>query len=429
VYTRDFDPLLATYESLPPGLWPPRAEEPTDQFLKENFNHDDHTDAELITYGAFVVGLALLGPPRESMMPKREDFADMYEAGYGLSVNRLTTTYGGTRRLQRLMGFSVKGDVPEQPELIDRLRWMARYSLQPFRGENFPPKSAEAVMHWGQSKDLLPSTPVIEDVLGGRARTHALFVRLFSIEKPRVRELYTFLDVYKFGATVIRENDGPLTRSEMNEKYHDYFRLNPYSVILSFFGSLHAFWLEFDHVADASGLTPQDVIHLGIRRAIADDDPCFTRKRVAELSRAKRFPNKPVQNLGGVMAYTELVEPGYQAYQKVRDRLVGCGVNESLVKSICQRKFEPTPEFEAWLCARIGLLRTLSLSTSYAQFLRELVQDGFDLDREAAYKLQQIGLPTALENLGIEGSQKRQLYELIPRIDPNEALASEGIYQ
>lgn len=80
--------ILATEKGLPPGLWLPRAEEPTEKYLRENFSRSDLTDEDVLDYGMFVVALIVLDKNcsgRISTAPSTDDFNDLSGQGYGIS--------------------------------------------------------------------------------------------------------------------------------------------------------------------------------------------------------------------------------------------------------------------------------------------------------------------------------------------------------
>ena len=98
--------ILAVERGLPPGLWLPLAEETTEQYLRENFDHQGHEYADIVDYGAFIVAMTLLGS-RESgrtcMMPNTYDMNELYDAEHIPALQRLSGI-GNVVRYKALQG-------------------------------------------------------------------------------------------------------------------------------------------------------------------------------------------------------------------------------------------------------------------------------------------------------------------------------------
>ncbi|HTE57947.1 MAG TPA: hypothetical protein VK694_04340 [Verrucomicrobiae bacterium] len=412
--------VLAVPEVLPPGLFPLLETEDTDKYLTTNFNHANHTLEDLGDYGAFMVTLALWSASetgRIDLAPTARDFREMYKAGYGPSYYRLQQ-YGGVAAVRRQLGYYPEDFRPEQSELLDRFRWMAQHALQPpldIAPET--PKKLNQVIQWGADRSLLPSRTITLDVLGS-ARGEVQ--RLFGLETRVLRNQYTHNDVYRFGAHVIRENNGPLTRDKMNKKYRNYFRAHPGNVIVAFFGSITKFWLKFDRLPFAHGLTDQELVTVGIRHAIKSGTPYMSASVLRTLSKKQEFTQAPIDR--GLKAYRAAVEAGYDIYLDARNRYTQSGITPEVFQAAC-RKFEPTPAFEYGLWENFNTLHRLSSKTRPAIFALKAIQHGFDLEHDDIFARQHRALERALHDLDITGNDRKFVYDLIPRIDANEMLA------
>jgi hypothetical protein len=417
--------ILAVEKGLPPGLWLPTAEESTEQYLRENFDHTEHSYEEIIDYGAFVVAMSVMGADqreRKSFMPQKFELRDMHRAGYGISERRIMRDYGGLKKLQGALGFYPRGYVPTREELLERLRWMASYSFDPETDLDGPATSVNKIIAWGANRNLLPSQKVIYDVLEGDT-TEAQHI--FGTERPFILKNYDMTQVYKLGAMVIRENGGPIRLLEdMNVQYRYLFPKNtPHRVIEEFFGSSNKFWQEFGYIPDARRMSSQDLIGAGVRIAIESRDPVFTKKRIEELSKQKRFASKePIHSrCGGVINYRERVMEVYDEFLRMRDDAIEAGVSEETVVVVC-RNFEATPEFETWLTENRNIFVKLSNSLPSGQYARSIIKNGLNLEDDVIRHMQLTDLKNALRTIGIVSKKDLQvILGLIPRIDPEKA--------
>lgn len=415
----DHNPILAVPEGLPPGIVPLLPEADTAKYRAENFNHGSHTPDDLRGYGIFVITLALYAAPdtgRTNFMPTTMDFQELLEAGYGMGYHRLQKL-GGIKALQRNLGFYPDGYHPEQEELLERLRWMAQYALKPPIEFKSSHKKINQVIQWGADRNLLPARDITLDILGD-ARVYAQ--RMFGIETRSLRTAYSYLDVYRFGARVIRENDGPLTRDALDQKYPSVFNARPGNIIKAFFGTLTNFWLQFDRIPESSGVSDDFAVTLGVRHAIKTGELSMKWGTLSQLIKEQKVSSKSIKT--DVRAYRQKVTEGYQAYLDVRDRYTQCGITAEVFQAACQ-KFEPTLDFEYKLWEGFNALHKLSSGTPAAHFILAAIRNGFDLEDERIFERQHRGLERAMRDLGIAGEDRRFIFDLIPRVDADEMLA------
>lgn len=413
-------PMLAVYRSLPPGLELPSPDDPTDHFLKEKFNHDNHEYAAIEQFGAFVVARAVWSAHkthRVSFMPTQVDFKTAFADGYGLNLKRLQDPYGGLFKLRRAQGFYPKDYEPSADELKERFRWMAESALRPNIDYEPPDMSIREVMEWGRARHLLPARKIIYRILGNTDEIR----HLFALEKPLYQREHNFFDVYQFAAQVLRDHGRPLTQEEMDESHSDRFTGSPSELIRSFFGGTNRLWLEFDLAPSSHGLSQQEIINLGVQDAIRTNNPHFTAERVRQLSRQKRLPQAVILEKMGITVYRQKVEEGYNRYQQTLERFEDQGVSRDAMQVVCQ-KFEATPEYEEWLQHHLSVLQRLSNVGARATFLRERIQHGLELDSRAVYTWRLSEIHKVLNAWKLDDNQKRFVFDLIPRINTDEAM-------
>lgn len=417
--------ILAVEKGLPPGLWLPTADEPTDKYRSENFRRNDLPYEDIVEYGSFVVAMALRSAPqtgRINFIPKGTDITEMYQAGYGFPIDRLEPR-GGMSRLQHALGFYPRRFIPTREELLARLRWMATYSLDVEEDLNGS-RNVRSIMLWGSARNLLPGIKVMQKVLG--KDTTPEIQRIFAIEKPNSREQLSYLDVYRFGAKVLSENDGkPLRQQELDAKYKDYFLAAPYSVLVAFFGASNKFWLEFGHLTHARGFSPNELINIGVRYAIETGQPSFSHGDIVKLSADNKLPSTyPMGHyFDGVVGYRDRVNEHYDKYVSLRDELVAQGISPEAVKTAC-REFEANEEFAGWLRENADVLQKLSRDLPAAKYALRLMSSGFSLLDEEIFMMQYVDLRRGLQSLGITSEEKlRFVFRIIPRINADEALA------
>lgn len=418
--------ILAVEKGLPPGLWVPLPDGPTDRYRTENYRRNDLPYEDIVDLGAFAVARIMRAAPetgRVSFMPRKQDVDEMFHDGFGLSSRRLQRFYGGIRRLDYALGFYPDGVTPSREDLFKRLRWMATYALdleQDLHGS----KDIRQVIKWGTDRDLLPGVAVIYSSLGDAATID--IQRIFAIEKPNSRQQLTYLDVYRFGAQVLKDNQGvPLSQIELDERYKGYFLAKPYNVVRSFFSSMNKFWMEFGLVTDTKGMGKKELGDIGIRHAIQTGVSEFTDKIVANLSAQNKFPSEaPLRRFfKGIPGYRKYVTDKYGTYLALRDELVTQKVLPEVVQLACQ-KFEATDEFKGWLKQHTSVLQALSQDLPSARYALRIMERGFDLLDEAIFEMQFIDLKNRLKTLGIkEEADVRFVFTVIPRFDPDEALA------
>lgn len=416
--------LEEIYRSLPPDLELPGPEEPTDQYRIENF--EPRSLEDLKRYGEFMVALMVWSAgmretERTSFMPTARDFDDMHTAGYGVSTRQLQADPSqprpekpGLGKVQSTLKFYPRGFVPEADDLRKDLKALAQQT-------NFDPASTniKQILSWARTRDLLPSESILKSVIPSSVEVRMAF----SVEKHRLRERMTFMDVYRFGAQVLRDNNGrPPTRDELDTTYGEYFLgSKPHSVINAFFGSYRQFWLEFDLIVDSSGMTEQEAINAGTRHVIATSDTRLTNNRTRELSKNHVLPLHPIQRIG-FRVYQKNIDEAYGVYLDMCERFEAQRVNEETMRLACFRTFEATAEFEGWLLQHVDALQKLSGNGSKAAFLRERIEKGIELDSLAVHEWRLKEIHKILDAWELNPAQKRFVFDLIPRVNTDEAL-------
>lgn len=408
--------LLAVEKGLPPGLWLPKADEPTEQYLAENYYYKKRPYEDIVDYGSFVVALALLEQEhtgRMSLMPDHKDLSEMFSAGYGVSCKTLARNYGGVASLQRSLGFYPRKFIPSSDELLKRFQWIAdyAYALDPTEGQL---TNTEQIIHWGAIRDLTPSYDIVLKVLNGSTGSIHDMLEIREIDYSRN---FTRLDVYRFGARVIAENGGPLSCDELNQKYKGQFGKKPYNVITRFFGTYSLFWYEFGYVPVARGLNESDIINIGVRHAITQDSTDLTKSDIALLSAQKVFPSSlPIRRLfGPISQYRAHVQAGFEEYVRLAQELTDQGITQDVIKAVSQR-FESTPGFTDSIRSHALTLQKLSKDWPSAHYVLSIMQKGFNLMDETIMEMQLSDFASSLSKLGITSPVDRQfVVGLIPR--------------
>jgi len=428
--------LLPEYRrSLPPGLILPDKGQSTEQYLKENFRRPDRPYEDILGYGAFMVALIVWdaiesGSGRVSYMPTYEDVDNCNKAGYGMNREYLRVNYSdpaqrrnylGHTRLNVAMGFCPDEFVPTRPWLLARFRWMAEHALDPTT--DLERQNITAILDWGRARRLISHHAIVRSVLGG---TTTEVGRIFGVEKLDAKKQLTYRDVYRFGARVIRENDGPVTAQTLNRQYADVFDETPVAIIRAFFGpSLLTFWLEFDYVS-ASAVSRQQLTTLGVRRAIATGEPELTSDQANHLSRQRRFFSaEPIyHHFKTIEAFNHAVAQEYVVYEQLRNELVTAGVSDELVRLSC-RKFEATSAFLGKLKINRQALVLLSTQSTDARLVLSHIREGFDLEDDQNFKIQHRRLASAMRHLGLTYAERTFVYERIPYINVDEMLGEQ----
>ncbi len=405
-------------KGLPPGLWLPTAEEPTDKFLIETFNRSDHPYEEVVELGMFAVALASFDEKRlaeGTLMPSRMDIVDLYNEGFGINANRLHQRYGGFARLQQALGYYPRGYKPERAELIERLTWFGLHYLPSDDSFNGSRGNAEEVLEWGARRRLLPSLAITNDVL----KDNSLLKKSLGLEKPNCKEMYTVMDAYRLAARIIRECGGPITQLQLNERYGKEFEVLPNQIVQTHCGSLGALWLEFGYVADTKTLSADDLIDIGVRHAIRVGNPRISIGEIDELSAAKMFPSRmPIRSkfFGSTSLYRQKVENRYQNYLAMQRKLQTLGVSTTVCK-IASQRYKSGPEFKANLVNNVEALVQLSAQNDSARYAHSIISRGFDIENQEAMEIQLKDFKKALKSLGIEKqSEYRFIFGLIPHV-------------
>lgn len=411
-------------KNLPPGLWLPTAEEPTDKFLAENYTLKNRPFEDIVDYGAFVVALAYLDQEnsgRISFMPRTADINQMHNAGYGPSYKMLQ--YGGKGgfvKLNSALGFYPRNFKPDPNTLLDRFRWIANYAydLDPTEG---PLTSTDQIMHWGALRNLSPAVEVTRQVLGN---TSAPLREIINLPEISYRQRFTYLDLYRFGAKVMAENGGPISQTELNKKYAGQLGEQPHQTIVHFFKTYSRFWLEFDCVNTTSGLRETELLNLGVQRAIAEGDVAITADVINSFSAKNMFASRqPIyKHFRGISTYRQRVKTEYAKFIKLQNEFMESGVDTTVLATIC-RKFECTPEYEAKLRANTSAMQKLSVGWDSARYVLSILCSGFNLLDEPIMEMQFEDFVASIRKIGIKGiSEQRFIFDTVPRFDTDEAL-------
>ncbi len=410
---------------MPPGLWLPTAEESTDQYLTENFASRELEPEDIIDYGAFIVALAFYNQEntgRISMMPDSNDFHQMYTAGYGIPLHTLQRKHCRLNALRRVLGFYPRDYMPSANETIQRFQWVADYAypLDPLSAEEV---GIDEIMAWGSARNLTPSREKVYIILNGNT---TVLRKMFQVERRDHHRQYSYLDLYRFGARVIEENDGPVNIDILNSRYAGVFAGSPRQTIRAVFGTMNRFWQEFDYrPPTARGLTKQDVVNLGVRRAIQQGRVNISIRAVEDLSHQMKSPSLEIVNnyFGGTGAYSARVAADYHRYQQLLAEFGHVGVEPPLFKAIC-RTFEATSKYETRLRENVGVLLKLSAASSKAAFVCGVLQKGFNLLDDAIMDMQFEDFTACLSDLDITAeAELRFVFDNVPRFNTDEALA------
>lgn len=409
---------LEVQRSIPPVLVLPLAGESTEQYKTENFNPRGLDD--LTRYGGFMVALIAWsiieeGSQRVSLMPNGDDFEAMYTAGYGVRRQSLSPPEG-VSAIQDKLGFYSAGSRPGYDSVFGRIIWMAQNAVTPSKF-----KTTEQIIQWGASRHVLPARDTTLEILGDDVRE---VPKLFGIEKldePDKRP--SFLDLYRLGAMILAEHGRPLPRHKIDQRYPDVFSIKPSKAINNFFGGTNNFWLEFDLVVHGSGITEQKAVEIGVRRAIRTEDLDLTAVRLWELSKDNQLPYRPIRKIG-IPAYRERVSEGYGAYKALCDRFEDQGVARDVMRVVCGRKFENSAIFETWLQDNRGVLQKISRNRTRGEALLTKIENGLALGSKPAYVWQLEETHKILHQWDLSDDEKRFAFDLIPRINTDEAMGS-----
>lgn len=420
--------ILAVEKGLPPGLWLPTAEESTEQYLTENFNHGNHDYEDIVDYGAFIVSLAALGQAetgRVSLMPRTTDFNEMHEAGYGISINVLIKKYGGLMKLQRALGFYPDLLHPEDEDLTkdevrQRLKWVKEHAY-PLENdiENI---TLRGLMHWGSERHLLPSVDRCHGVLGSELKDVR---RDLGMEK-RDDEGVTLLDMFRFGAKVLRDYDGkPPIAKELDQRYEGTFNAKPYETIRRYFKTSNLFWMEFDLVTNTKGFKPEELVNIGVRWAIQHGGtekliPSMIDKESAAMKLPSRLPI--AKYFHSIPGYRGEVQSEYEQYLETQTEFEADGVSPDVFEAAC-RRYEAGDEFRQWLKTNIETLQKLSVDNEKSKYVLTIMRKGFDLLDESYFDIQMEDFMKYLKKLGIQSEEEiRFIFTVVPRLNADEVL-------
>lgn len=420
--------ILATEKGLPPGLWLPGADEPTELYLTENMRQR-HREGELafediVDYASLIVALAFYDAPqsgRVSMMPTSKDFRAMFTAGYGLNWRNLQEyctdeKSGSVRKIQKALNFSPQGDNPSQEELVTRFKWVVEhaYPLDNPEGRDTPSTLRE-LLDWSSARKFTPAQGRVLKIFNGDT---TILQRAVKLERsggepsPRLR-------LYRFGARVLKEEGGSLTAPELDKNYKGAFSSTASNCIERVFGNYRDFWLEFDIVQKHSKFTPEKIVELGTRWRIENDGRIINSSVIKALASASRFPVVDViyDGFGGISNYQREVDQAYAEFLQLEVGLTASGVAPHIIKLV-GRSFERGPEFSGWIDNNIACLVRLSNDGRQTRWVIGIMEGGFDLLNEDIFQAQLNDVVAILRKLGL-GSEDaiRLVFDLTPRID------------
>lgn len=411
---------------LPPGLMVPGPDVSTEQFRLEVFNHSHHTPEEMIEFGAFVTALNVWVAPetgRISMMPTQQDIRALAEAGYGMKKSRMHKNYGGEGRLQAALGFFVDGQVPDETELVNRLKWMASeifpYDSMPDGGV----LNIKEILRWGYLRNLLPSREIIYRVLGGNTST---VQKIFGIEKPDAKRYTTVRDTFKIGVRILDECGGPITQAELNERYAHLFFGLPYSTIRAHHGSLNNFWAAFGFYPNARGISSDELIGLGVKYAFQNGGNLIKRDEVSRLSAQYKFPSAApiIERFRTHGEYLAHVRKEYLRFRHVRGAMRTASVSGEVIDMVTA-VYRPGVQFESGVREHLDVLSVISNKTYEARYVRSLIRNGFSLTNDEDYLLQLDDFKAYLIFLGINDREDwAYLLSLMPHTDVAETMAA-----
>jgi hypothetical protein len=417
--------ILAVERGLPPGLWLPRADESTEQYLHKNFDHPDLTHEDLVDYGSFIVSLISIeqeNTGRVSLMPRRRDVVDMYQTGYGVSINKIDRYHGGARHLQRALGFYPINYEPQKEEMLERFQWMAEYAYPYEPSPNYGgDPTIYDIIEWGSVRHLTPSTQVVYKLMEGDTTE---IREMFGLKIKKAADQADHASLYHFGARVLQEHGRMLKRDELNALYSHEFPHKPSHMIKAKFGAYRNFWTEFDFVPDTHGMKPDQFLSIGLRRAIACGRATMTAGELEQHSSEGRFISRlPIyKHFGSKQAYFNEVELLYEDYLRQQAEFADHGVAPDVFQAAC-RMYEPTPEFKQWLQDHKDTLVKLSDDSLEARYVTGIMKGGLDILNKETYEWQINDIQKYLHRLGIKDRGEHHfVFDVIPRVCADEVV-------
>jgi hypothetical protein len=415
--------VLAVEKGLPPGLWLPTPEESTDQYLRSEFNNRSHRLEDVLDYGSFVVALALLSAEetgRVAMMPVTTDLEELFDTGYGVSPDYLRRKHGGISQLQLGLGFYPRGFIPPVEDLMERMKWIKEYAMQhEYTEQEIESMNFHDLLTWGSSRRLSPDPQLVYKMLDSDT---TVIRKHIGMEKRNPKRQYTPNDLFRFGATVIEENGGPLSFQELDEKYADEFVGSPYGTIRTVFGTLTNFWLEFGYFTTMRAIDKEDLLNLGVRWAIQHEGTILHTGQIRRLSPQNLFPSQQavINRFGRISVYREEVEQAYQEYLVLEKELVSRGV-DTKVSRLTGRIFIKGTEFSEWVLSHSEALALLSVDSKDTQYILKLLSNGFNLADKTVGDMQLEDMLIVLKRVGIKSKDDRNfVLALIPRFDSSD---------
>lgn len=411
---------------LPPGLWLPLAEEPTDQYLSSNMDRPDLPYELLVDYGSFIVALNVLAAvdtENLNYIPKQEHFRALRKVGYGISIARLEGEFGGLRNLQGTLGFFADNVIPSESEVLDRLKWMATGPLNDDTMPSGETLSVIRIFKWGWGRKLLPSDDALTTVLGPQRGEKVR--RIFGMDMPPdVHRYYTARDTYKLGQRILDKHGAPIKQLEVDNLYSDDYIYKPYNIIRATCGSMFELWSSFGLYPDLSGVKAERLIDLGAQYALRNAGQLPARHTARLLSRELQFMNidKIINEFGNYSTYKKEVNRALQQFGNLTSALIQEGVSDDVIH-LLGANFRSSPDFSSRALMYVGALQSLSSASYHAGFVRKLLLDGFDLRNDDVYRMQLLDLKRSLRIIGVrDKAHIRYMLGLMPRIDIDETV-------
>ncbi len=408
---------------LPPGLFLPTAEEDPSKYELQYFRGPNPVeDWRLVDYGAFVTSLVAFDAAagnRLSLMPNRNDFRAIHEAGYGPTVWRIQRTMGIVG-VQQSLGFYPRNYRPDQNTILERYEWIQTNIFDPHNMH----KGAIAVrpiVEWCTDRDLAPHLALLQEIFDGDIDPVR---KIFGIRKRSPLKDSPYTELFKLGAQIMHDHGSMLPSRQFNTGYRTDSGVQPVWAADRLFGGANKFWLEFGQVRDTSGLSLQDFVNVGTRYAIRSGDRELARKTVKEKSAEKRLPtgSSLTQQAGGLPAYREMVNIDLALYDKLVMELDGIGVLPEVTQIFCG-KFEPTEEFRNWLISGKDVLAAFTENYDKTTYVRKIINQGFNLLDDEIFDLQLMDFMNELQRIGIDDRENvRFVLGAVPCVNADEIL-------
>lgn len=320
------------------------------------------------------------------------------------------------------MGYFSSASTPDKDTIMKRLAWIGNYAYERDEGTSIVESGVtlRELVNWAAVRNYLPSRANTLRVFEGdttKAR------QLLNIEYAPTRVHREYHSMYKLGAKIINENNGPVTHEAFKLRYNHGTEYSANVAITELFGTYTNFCLEFGYVPTTLGLQKSDIVDMGVRYAIRNKGHIVNGGDVTRLSAEKRFASlRPIKStFGGVEKYGKAVSAKYDLHIRNKRMLETADVDVALLAAIEHNHIFTGTTLEG-LRANIPLLKCLEFGESFKQFFLGILTNGFNLLDDTIFDIQLNDLLAGMERSGINDTAKRYILSLIPRINPDEAL-------